>query len=253
VIIGVVAGVLVIGLVAWFALAHWSNKPEPPVLPTSPTPASASAVPTTASPTMAAPTTATPTDTASAAPSATCVALTDGGTPYQKTAGGRITIDGMSFPELGSPWSCPENLPTAGQEGVIEQVSQGYSPPEWASTGWSATMLAAAWSTEAQDSPQTVAEGVVGAAQEQWYGDYTTTLSNVTDKAATINGLAVWRVDAHINYSVPGVDATYDAVTCVAVRLHPTQIDYVLVGVPNTMAPDVQAQVADLIDGISVP
>jgi len=227
----IVAGVVIVALVVWLVFLLPGKPSEPAAsTPTASDTAGQTSQPSESATSQTMPPNCLPPTNSNSAP----------------VTGSRAEISGISYPLLMSPWQCPTTSTSAGYS-VLMQV---YAMPVTGTTGWNADVLVGNL-LNATD-PQATAENMIPTAQQTMYGDFTVTVSDTTEQPMTIDGNAGWRVDAHMNYQVPGVDATYDAYTAIVVPNPAGNLMYFEAVMPNTAPQAVKDQVTAAIAGIQV-
>jgi len=175
--VGIAAVVLVIGLIAWFAIRNLGG-----ILGVGPSAGS------------------NPTQNVCPKEVATTV------TPPPAPADGRVHGGMLSYPMLGSPWSAPtpENRVPFGRDVLTQTVivEENYKP----GANWVASVLVGELvAGDGFFSPQQGSEIVVKCIMGVFYDDAEVVRDDKVNKATTVDGKDAWLVETHLSFDIPNL------------------------------------------------
>jgi len=234
-IVGLVAVIVAVVLIAWFAIPRVFNSGGGGGGTGQPGPGNPTAV--------------------------MCPKVNDNQGSTNRVENGRVYGGKMSYPVLGSPWSTPKPGnkvpygPDAYSQTVLDQAAYDGNPEhDWVSS----VIVADLWNGDGFGSMQQAAELVLHCVMGTYYGNMAVTQTNTTGAPHSVSGHNGWLIDTTLTFSLPGLNATSERVLMLVVDTGPGtsgEGTYALYysSVPNTSSqnqPDVEQALAALtVDG----
>ncbi len=150
-------------------------------------------------------------------PTATiCPTAGDGQTnSTNKLENGRLYGGAMSFAQLGSPWEPPhlDNRvpygPPAYTQSILDQAGYDGNPNDsWVSS----VVISDLWNGDGFGSVQQGAENLLTCVMGTFYGDTVVGQKDTTGKAHAVDGHDGWLISTTFTFNIPGLNATSEHV-----------------------------------------
>lgn len=167
---------------------------------------------------------------------------------------GRVHGGRLSYPQLGSPWSSPqvEDRVPFGRDVLTQTVTieQNYKP----GSNWVASVLVGELvAGDGFFSPQQGSEIVVKCIMGVFYDDAEVVRDDQVNKASTIDGKDAWLVETHLTFDIPGLQTKGELAIILIVATSDAASSIFYASIPDTAAelvPDARAAMKGLkVDG----
>ncbi|WP_392508060.1 DUF2510 domain-containing protein [Naumannella halotolerans] len=165
---------------------------------------------------------------------------------------GRVHAGGMSYPELGSPWSAPssETRVPFGRDAqtqtvLVEEGYDGFS--SWVASVLIAELAAGDGFFSPEQGSEIVSECIVGS----FYGDAEVTRDDQRNEAITIDGKDGWIVESHLTFDIEGLETKGETMIVVIVKTSDVTSALYYASIPDT-TPELLQPAEDLIDELQV-
>jgi hypothetical protein len=174
--------------------------------------------------------------------------------PVPDTGGDRVVSGHLSYPRLAPPFSAPApdsrtpfGRDVRSQTAEVETSSDGETT--WVAAVLIARLLAGDGFYGPQQGASVVAECVIG----KFYGDNPVERKDLRNEATTVDGHDAWIIEMHLSFDIPGIKTKGEAATIVVVDTGATDGEAGLFysSIPDT-SPQFSQPAADALKGLQV-